>query len=392
MFGKILLILFICSFFLLWISTFGYIWILRLIIARRPRRHRSQENSVNIAVVIPTLNEENWIAQKIEHLELCDYPKDRLKIVVVDGGSTDRTVNLVEEMISGGKRIEIVRLRECRGKVDQMNHILMDREEDIIVFTDADSRLAPPCIREIVCALMSDPRTALVGATVKPKSGLIEERIHWIFLNYIWWLEGEVLSSAGISGVCYAVNKKMIHSIDQNAIAEDIHLGLDISARGYRVRICPKAIAYELRVPRTLREFVQFRRRRGASYINELIHFPMHTNPPLSWKLTRFIRLWQFSWISWLSSVAIVTACSLLTTHYRTYLILPSLLLILSGFLQVFLLSSHTEKRPGIWTMISASIRYAIFLLISLLSLKKFPALLGPTGGKEGEYDESPAT
>ncbi len=392
MYEKILFVLFICSFVLLWLSTFGYISILRLINFLKPRPSKSPDVNVHIAVVIPTLNEENIIVQKIQDIELGEYPKERLKVIVVDGGSTDRTVELVQEEITRGKKIELIHLSECRGKVAQVNHILMNREEDIFVFTDADSRLAPSCIRELVRTLMSDPGTALVGATVKPKSRLIEERIHWIFLNYIWWLEGEVLSSAGISGVCYAVNKKMIHSIDQNAIAEDIHLGLDVSARGYRVRICPSAIAYELRVPQTLREFVQFRRRRGASYINELMHFPIQTNPPLSWKLTRLVRLWQFSWISWLSLATIITACALLATHYWTYLLLPWIIVMLSAFLQIFLLLNHTEKRPGIWAMISASFRYSIFILISLLSLKKFPALLGPIGGKEEEYDESPAT
>jgi cellulose synthase/poly-beta-1,6-N-acetylglucosamine synthase-like glycosyltransferase len=391
MYEKILLVLFICSFILLWSSTFGYIWILRLLVFLRPRPSKSSKVYPDIAVVIPTLNEENSIVQKIHDIELSDYPQDRLEVIVVDGGSTDRTVEFVRAKISSGKRIKLISLNESHGKVDQVNHILMNLGEEIVVFTDADSRLEPSCIRELVQTLMSDPETALVGATVKPKSKLIEERIHWIFLNYIWWLEGEILSSAGISGVCYAIKKKMIFSIAQNAIAEDIHLGLDISARGYRVRISRRAIAYELRVPQTPREFVQFRRRRGASYVNELIHSPVHPNPPFGWRLVRFARLWQFTWISWLSLATFVTFCFLLATRYRTNLLFPGIIFLLSVVLQISLLLNHTEKRPRIWTLFSASFRYSIFTLVSLLSLKKIPDLLGPIGGKEEKFDKSPA-
>ncbi len=391
MYEKILLVLFICSFMLLWFSTFGYIWILRLLVFLKPHPLKSPEVYADIVVVIPTLNEENNIVEKIHNIELCDYPQNRLKVIVVDGGSTDRTVELVREKISRGKRIKLICLNESRGKVDQVNHILMNMGEEIIVFTDADSRLEPSCIRELVHTIMSDPETALVGATVKPKSKLIEERIHWMFLNYIWWLEGEILSSAGISGVCYAVKHKMIHAIAQNAIAEDIHLGLDVSARGYRVRICRRAIVYELRVPQTPREFVQFRRRRGASYINELQHSPVHTNPPIGWRLARFVRLWQLTWISWLSLATIVTLCFLLATRYWTYLFLPLIIFMLSAFLQISLLLNHSEKKPGIWALFSASFRFSIFTFVSLLSLKKVPSLLGPIGEKKGKYDKSPA-
>jgi cellulose synthase/poly-beta-1,6-N-acetylglucosamine synthase-like glycosyltransferase len=391
MFEKILFVLFISSFLLFWFSTFGYIWILRLLIFLKSRPPKSDENYPDITVVIPTLNEESSIEKKINDIELSDYPQSQLNVIVIDGGSTDKTIELIRAMISSGKRIKLICFNGIQGKVDQVNHILMNQKEEIVVFTDADSKLEPSCIRELVNTLLSDPKTAMVGATIKPKSKLLEERIHWIFLNYIWWLEGEILSSAGISGVCYAVNKKMIFSIAQNAIAEDIHLGLDISARGYSVRINRQAIAYELRVPQTSGEFIQYRRRRGASYVNELIHSPDHSNPPFGWKLARFIRIWQFTWISWLSLTAFISACGLLVTRYWTYLVVPVMIFLFSAFMQIFVFMNHTERRPRIWILFSALLRYSILMLISLLSLKKIPSLLGPIGGKEEKFDKSPA-
>lgn len=391
MFDKIVWILFVGSFALLWLSTLGYVLILRLIVFLKPRYPHEHSECPDICVVIPTLDEEDHIVQKIRDMELCDYPQDRVKLVVVDGGSTDRTVKLVKEEISRGKRIKVICLNDSKSKVDQVNHILTIPGEEITVFTDVDSRLAPSCIRELVQVIKCDPETALVGATVKPRSRLLEERIHWHFLNCIWWLEGEVFAAAGISGVCYAVNRKVFRSISQDALAEDIHLGLNISVRGHRVRICPRARAYELRVPQTSREFVQFRRRRGASYVNELVNAPSHPNPPLRWRLARSIRLWQFTWLSRLGLIAVVAACLLPFTRFWTSLLLFIALFGFSAVLHVFFLSNRSEERPGIMELSLATFRFSFLTLVSLLSLKKPPSLLGAIGGKERRYDKSPA-
>lgn len=391
MVDTILLVVFVVSLVLVWISTLGYVLILRLFVFLNSLPVDTSLDYPKISVVIPTLNEEASICEKIHDVERSAYPQDRINLVIVDGGSIDRTVECVKREILKGKKITIICLNESTGKADQINHVMANLGEDIIVFTDADSRLEPSCIKELIHCLMSDPETAMVGATVRPQSRLLEERIHWTFLNYIWWLEGEVFSSAGISGVCYAVKRNIFLSLAQNAIADDIHLGLDISARGNRVRICRRAIARELRVPQTTQEFIQFRRRRGASYVNELVR-SSHADPPLGWKIAKFVRLWQFDWVSWFTLAMIVTACFLAGTGHWMFLFVLFAVLLVSVITQVLFLSNHLEKRPGFLILCKALVRFSSLILVSLLSLKKNPSRLGPLGGKGVSYDNSPTT
>jgi glycosyltransferase involved in cell wall biosynthesis len=49
-----------------------------------------------VSVIIPTRNEEHFISACLDSLLLNDYPLDRTEILVVDGMSSDRTVEIVE--------------------------------------------------------------------------------------------------------------------------------------------------------------------------------------------------------------------------------------------------------------------------------------------------------
>ncbi len=50
-----------------------------------------------VTVVIPCRNEEDYIALCLDSLVNCDFPKDRLKVVVCDGMSTDGTRTILEK-------------------------------------------------------------------------------------------------------------------------------------------------------------------------------------------------------------------------------------------------------------------------------------------------------
>jgi cellulose synthase/poly-beta-1,6-N-acetylglucosamine synthase-like glycosyltransferase len=386
MFAKMLLWFFIGFSALLWLLTFGYLLILRGLAVFKRHVNHEKTDLPKIAVVIPTLNEEDRILHKIEDISRSNYPKELINLVIVDGGSQDRTVDLVKEKISSGMKIKLIRLNGHHNKVDQVNHILANQGEDIIVFTDADSSLDPSCIKELVRALTSDPRTALIGANVKPRTRFLEERIHWLLLNYFWWLEGEVFSSSGISGVCYAVNRSIFFTIAKDAVAEDIHLGLDISASGRRVRICRRAVAYELRVPRGSLEFIQYRRRRGASYVRELRHSSSYSRTPLGWKLARALRLCQFTWVSWIGLAAAVSGCFILFSTAWPKVLVVGTVFLFSLIVLLRMLANHEQDKPGLITIVPAALRYAVLILYSLFSIKTKPTHLGPIGGKEAHF------
>jgi len=367
---------------LIWLSVYGYLTALWMIAARRHRIDQEITDFPDIAIVIPTLNEEDLILPKLEDLKNSDYPEICKSVIVVDGGSTDKTIELVKQEIERGENIRLLSTEASKGKFDQISHAFDTIKQDVVVVTDADSFLDASCIKELVSLLVRNPNIAVAGATIRPDSSLLEERIHWKFLNYLWWLEGEALSAASISGVCYACRPKKISLPDRDIKAEDIHLAFMAASRGYSVRNCRKAYATETRVPQTAAEFIQFRRRRGGGYVSELLRSNRSSHAPLGFRLMRLIRLWHFRVLPRIGIGLALLSIALLFTPYRLWLI-PVFIGFAAPALISLFRSNIVSAEKLRWLKLSwAAGRLVILTIISMLGLYFHPTAQGAIGGR----------
>ncbi len=96
---------------------------------------------MNISVVIPTLNEEEHVAKTIRSAQA----DGATEVIVVDGGSTDRTVETAAELT----RV----ISAPRGRAQQMNHGAREANGEIILFLHADTQLPPGSLPAIVRAV-----------------------------------------------------------------------------------------------------------------------------------------------------------------------------------------------------------------------------------------------
>ncbi len=101
---------------------------------------------MTISVIIPTLNEEQTIQAVLAHT--CGLGFE--EVVVVDGGSVDRTADLVRA--AGGARLIAGR----RGRASQMNAGAKGTRGDVLVFLHADTIL-PAGARQAIEAAVADP-------------------------------------------------------------------------------------------------------------------------------------------------------------------------------------------------------------------------------------------
>lgn len=61
-----------------------------------------------LSVVVPIYNEERFIADTLHQLLDQDFPPERVEILVCDGGSTDRTCSLVQEIAARDRRVRLL--------------------------------------------------------------------------------------------------------------------------------------------------------------------------------------------------------------------------------------------------------------------------------------------
>jgi cellulose synthase/poly-beta-1,6-N-acetylglucosamine synthase-like glycosyltransferase len=370
----LMLLLFLGTASVLWFSIFGYVLILGFIALFKRRVEGVASSCPEIAVVIPTLNEEDLVLKKLADLRRTDYPLERVSLVVVDGGSSDRTTELVRAEIARGEDIELVCLNGTKGNAYQVRNILTRLNHEFVVVTDVDSVLEPSCIRELIGVLEADPLTAVVGAQVQPHTRFLEEIIHWWVLNCIWWLEGEAASATGVSGVCYALRRSAVLPLCEEARALDVNLALSASARGWRTRICRRAKAKETRVPQNSREFLTFRRRRGANYLYELRSLLVGAHPPWGWRVTYYMRLWHFLAVPVLCALLAVLTCLMVGTTYWIVPVMTAFAFALPAHMALY--ASRTLSSEGRrWLRLSLALgRLSVLTLLSLV-LSNYQAL-----------------
>ena len=97
---------------------------------------------MNVSVIIPVLDEEKTIAATLRGL-ISLQPHE---IIVVDGGSNDRTCEIAEKF---GVQV----LRSERGRARQMNDGARRASGNALLFLHADTKLPPLAFSEVATAL-----------------------------------------------------------------------------------------------------------------------------------------------------------------------------------------------------------------------------------------------
>lgn len=187
----------------------------------------------DISVIIPAHNEEVAIAEKIRNLLDCDYPRERMEILIGSDGSSDRTQEIVERFRDEG--VGLVSFPQQCGKSAIQNALVTFATGAILVFTDADCLLAPDALRHLV-EHFRDSRVGL--ATGAPRYSNARETAtaanEGLYLRYETWLrriESERGLLAMASGSLFAVRRSLWKPLAPNQ-GDDFVLPLSVLRSG----------------------------------------------------------------------------------------------------------------------------------------------------------------
>ena len=223
--------------------------ILLLLPRRRGQAQPVEESPAELPTVtllICALNEEKVIWRTLGHAVALNYPKDKLRIVVVSDGSTDSTADVVRQFAGSG--VQLIDQARRRGKVTNLNEVVPSLPDQIVVLLDANVSCDPQALLHLV-RRFANPAVGCVSAKVVLTGTL--DVLHGSEQNYYsleWFLQEQassLYSMPGVDGALYAFRPELFRRYPYDTLIEDFVIGVEIVRQGKRVVFEPRAMAWE---------------------------------------------------------------------------------------------------------------------------------------------------
>jgi poly-beta-1,6-N-acetyl-D-glucosamine synthase len=226
----------------------------------KPRKIPDSEDALPpVSVVICALNEERVIRAKLENSLNLSYPREKLAIVVISDGSTDKTANIVREY--SGQGVLLIEKSTRRGKITNLNEVILSRREDIIVLSDANVMYHHDALTHLV-RRFRDPSVGCVsGKVILTDTTPDLDSPTQQYYSLEWKLQecsSALHSMPGADGAMYALRRELFRACPVDTLIEDFVIPMQIIAQGQRVVFEPQAVGWENGVA-SLRE--EFRRK-----------------------------------------------------------------------------------------------------------------------------------
>jgi biofilm PGA synthesis N-glycosyltransferase PgaC len=226
-----------------------YPLLLRLIsgrLARRTPAPASFEPLPHVAMVICALNEEGILRAKLLNCLALEYPKVKLRIIVISDGSTDATAAIAREFADQG--IELIERTSRRGKVRNLNETLPTLREEIFVLSDANVLYRSDAVLRLV-ERFRDPSVGCVsGKVILTNAPGVFEKPTQEYYSQEWFLQrtaSALYSMAGADGAMYAIRRELFRPCPDDTIVEDFVIPMAVVRQGKRVVFEAAAIGWE---------------------------------------------------------------------------------------------------------------------------------------------------
>ncbi len=220
----------------------------------------------HVSIIVPAYNEEVNAVRTLHNLLLQDYPT--FDIIFVDDGSKDETFKKVHTAFVTHEKVRIF-TKPNGGKASALNYGILQSSAEYVICIDADTRLRPDAVKQLMKKMMYPVKGGPVGAVAgnvkvgNPKTLLtkwqsIEYTTAQNFERRAFDLINGITVVPGAIGAFKVSAIKLAGGFTTDTLAEDCDLTIRILRHGFRVVNCTEAVAVT-EAPETVQQFMKQR-------------------------------------------------------------------------------------------------------------------------------------
>jgi biofilm PGA synthesis N-glycosyltransferase PgaC len=227
-----------------------------------------------VSIIIPVYNEESVIERRINNIFESTYPRNKLEIIVIDSGSTDKTRFIIESHFN--RAVTLITEEERKGKAHAINLALPLCKGDIVILTDGTALYDKATIFHLVNSFVDEAigaASAFYDVPNREEShASASEHKFWLHKDDIRILESKAHSTSWLSGEACAFRNGIISQVHEDTLADDSNIALQIISKGYRTTVNQDAHFTE-RAPTEFTDYIKIKSRRALGGLIETLRF-----------------------------------------------------------------------------------------------------------------------
>lgn len=275
------------------IPGFIYIFTLISILIIKRKKQNNIKSNCNVTILIPVYNAMNSINKTIESI-LCQKYCGKINIIVVDDGSTDKSLEILRKL--NQKSLITLLERKHKGKSYALNEGLKHVKTEYVITVDSDTILHPLAIQCIMNKIVNSKKDVVATAgsifVQNDKESFVTKLQQWDYTLGIFGVklyQGNYDSTLVAQGAFSAYKTKAIKELNgwQDCVGEDIVLTWSLLTKGYKVNFAKNAIAFT-ESPKTFKLLFKQRKRWARGMIEAFKKVNVITSKKLNTK-SRFL-------------------------------------------------------------------------------------------------------